>query len=769
MNTHRVLLQRFAICLALGIVVMVQLLVATNPDATLPAVPELVGIAVLSGILSISFGCRKTFQLSSWSVRRSEAITLGLVWLTVFGVTAPRALVSLFHTPGQVWTPCWSLPGLAVKLECFFQASVFQNYGYRIFFSLSTAVIHGTLAFLISRRVLQGWKFLQAAVVFGPLLVTGVGVFCKLFGIEQALPNNLLYNEFGSQRLTQIFSNPGWVWPYFAPGLAIVLWATVAAPTWRERILFGLMSGVLLLGALTTHQRGALLLCFVYVIASSVYCLVRGLKKRIFPVLMLSGTLLAIVGSGLYSLFNNQKLLQQFAQLIGYDWNSKPLILDMPRLEMWQAAWEIFREAPLFGHGYASWFQVIWEYGQRHNMKQTYDTAHNLFVQMLVELGLVHTLLVLSLLVLIALTVFQNTRCLSEGRLLFLLAVSSFIVPTLVQEINFIRPTFYIHAIFWGTLAGLPFHQTYSLEYSQPPKPDRVQQHEHFSRSVQFLPTIGFALLTGVAILGILFCSLNFSFGGYPFDARLSQPNTKIIRWLAPSVAFASFATVEQKAYSIYNAMPFERPMTLHLNGGMKGFSVTVDEDELYLALENGFRYWPRRHHLSFEPVYPDAGRWLSASIAYPAVQSNLGIGWSQQMYPWETVAGRAGRWCQKNCVFLAKSCGRSDRLDFALQSFRPDHSETKPLPVQVSVYSLAEGSEFSVAALKTMPKPIAQMRVKLKQPGEEKLIRVKGVSGTAWYLVRVKASSVFNPYSQGLSQDNRNLGVVIQEVDCQN
>ncbi|HEY9634175.1 MAG TPA: O-antigen ligase [Coleofasciculaceae cyanobacterium] len=767
MSAHKVLSQQLTICLVLGIVVVVQLLVATNPDATLPAVPELVGVALLSTILSFTFSFGRTLQLPGWSFQRREIAVLSLVWLTIVGVTGSRAVVSLLYTPGQVWTPCWSLPNTALKLECFFQASINQNYGFRTFFMLLTAAILGTLACVIARSVSQGWKLLLGAVVFGPLLVTVVGFFCLAFGIEQALPKSFLYNDFSSVRLTQIFSNPGWVWPYLAPGLAIVLWTTVAASTWAVRIFGGVISVVLILGALTTHQRGALLLCVAYVIVSGFYCLIRGLKKRIFPILTVGGILLAALGSGMYSLFSHPKLLQELSQSIGYDWKSKPLTIDLPRLQIWQAAWEIFKKAPLFGHGYASWFQMILEYGKRYNMQYVYDTAHNLFVQILVELGLVHTLLILSLLVFIALTVFHNSRRLPEGRLLFLLAVSSFFVPTLVQEINFIRPTFYIHAIFWGTLAGLPFHQNHVSQYSSFGPRTHVQQQNLFAGSAPFIPSLGFALLAGMSVLGILFCSLNFSFGGYSFDASLSQPNTSITRWLGPSVTLASFPTAENKAYSVFSTIPFERPMSVHTEGKAKGFGVTVDNDELFLALENGGQYWPRRHHLSFEPAIADNTRWISTLIVYPPVQSNLGISWSKNMYPWQNIAGRAGRWCKKNCVFLAKSCGRRDRLDFAVQSFRPDIPNTKPLAFKISVYGLAEGSEFSSELLKNLPKPIAQVQARLKTPGEEKLIHVDGVPDTAWYLVRLGTNSAFNPKSLGLSQDNRDLGVVIHEVDC--
>jgi O-antigen ligase len=769
MSTQRVLGQQVSIALVLGIVIGFHLLVPINPDHTFPAVPELVSVTLLSGILCIAFGFERTLQVPDWSFRRSEGGFLGLLWLTVLGITGYRAFLSLFHTPNQVWTPCQSLPGVALKLECFFQASISQNYGYRTFFMLLTAVMLGTLACLIARSVHQGWKLLLGAVVFGPLLVTVIGFFCISFGIEQALPTNLLHNDFGSGRLTQIFGNPGWVWPYFAPGLAIVLWATVVASTWVGRLLCTGISIVLILGILATQQRGGLLLCFAYVVVGGFFCLTRGLKKRSFPMLTISGTMLAVLGSGFYSVFNNQKRLQEFAQSLGYNWKAKPLSVDPERIQIWQAAWKSFKEAPLYGHGYASWFQIISEYGQKYNKPDiVLDTAHNLFVQMLVELGLLHTGLVLSLLILIAFLAFQNSRFLPERRLILVLAAVSFVVPILVQEINYIRPTFYIHAIFWGTLVGLPFYESDRAQQHPPQKYYPLLRQELFSGKARFIPSIGFAFLAGVSLLGILFCSLNFSFGGYPFEANLTQPHTKILRWLGPSVTMASFATAEGKAYSVYDVTPLVKPMSVHLDGEANGLRMKVDrEDELLLALENGGRYWSHRQNLSFAPAYPDNTRWITAQVSYPPQQSNLGIGWFRNMYPWETFAGRAGRWCKQNCDFLAKSCGQRDRLDFVVQAPRPDYNEAQPLSFNLAVYGLSKGSEFSAAVLQNLPTPIAQLHEQLQKSGEEKPIHIKGEPETAWYLVHVEAPSVFNPKSQGVSQDNRDLSVVIREGNC--
>lgn len=770
MRAYNSLWQPLATGLVLVIIVVFQLLVPINPDFSLPVLPELISIGLFSSILCVAFSGGEKLLLPGWFLRQSEQAVLSLLWLTVLCVTGLRAFMSLFHTPGQVWIPCLSIPGLAPQIECISQASITQHYGYRTFFMLVTAVLLGTLAWLIARSLLYGWQLLLGAVVFGPLLVAVVGFFCIFLGIEQALPKSLMHNDYGFQRLTQIFGNPGWVWPYFAPGLAVILWAIVADSNRLRKIAYAVILIVLILGILGTQQRGGLLLCLVYLAAYGFYYLTCGFKRKNLPRLAGGATLLISLVGMSYLFFSHQNTLQSLAHLLSYEWKSAPIFFDVERINIWKAAWHIFKQSPVFGHGYASWFQMISEYERTYNIPDVaFDTAHNLFLQMLVELGLLHTALILTVLGLIVITALQSSRLLPAKSLLLLLAVSSFVVPTLVQEINYIRPTFYIHTIFWGTLVGLPFYE----KHQYPPRPylrrkgDRLPKRTKNSAPTKLLLRISLIGLTTLSLMGTLFCAFNFSLGASAFETSLRKHDTKIVRWLGPSVTLAAFTTAERKSYSIYDVNPIQKPITVDFGKNAHGLRVILDgQDELFLALENGGRYWPQRHNIFLQPGYPDNTRWISAQTSYPPQQSNLGIGWSRNMYSWETFSGRKGRWCSENCVFLAKTCGEKKSLDFAVHAPRPDYSEVKPLDFIISVYGLVEETELP-SDLSKLPVPLLKVNEQLTQEGEEKLIHVNGTLETAWYLVNIQAEPVFNPKSLGLSQDSRNLTVVISEVNC--
>ena len=234
---------------------------------------------------------------------------------------------------------------------------------------------------------------------------------------------------------------------------------------------------------------------------------------------------------------------------------------------------------------------------------------------------------------------------------------------------------------------------------------------------------------------------------------------------MGPYVSFSAFDTNQHKAYSVQATGPFRKPMIL----SQDNFRVRVQgKDELWLAIENGNMLLPKKHNLSFSPTYQDGGtRSISALTLYPPLQSNLGIGWSRNMYSWENLGGRLGRWCGPNCLFLAKSCGKSESLDLILSAPRSDISKQNPLSFIVSVFPFKKRGKFSAKALEDLPKPLTIVKGQFREKDKDKLIQVQGTPETAWYLVKVKTNSVYNPKARGESQDDRKLAVFVSEPDC--
>ncbi|MEC4853297.1 MAG: hypothetical protein SAJ12_20135, partial [Jaaginema sp. PMC 1079.18] len=326
----------------------------------------------------------------------------------------------------------------------------------------------------------------------------------------------------------------------------------------------------------------------------------------------------------------------------------------------------------------------------------------------------------------------------------------SFLLPILVQEIDYIRPTFYIHAIFWGTLAGMSNsnHKNDDFTYCKV----RVSQIKKTS-----------VIIFVSAIAGIIFCFINFSFGAFAFEAHLSQPSPVLLRWLNPNTSLVSFRTPENKYYSIYSTNLIQKPIEIKWKEGDRPFSITSEDNtELSIITQNGSNLLPQRRNFKFSESVPNGTRWISSQIAYPPLQSNLSIPWSKNMYWWEIVEGKLGRWCGQDCWFLAQSCGVRDRVNFSVSAPGRDNISTNPLSFNLAVYNLPQGSQFSSQSLENISSPLTQDQYQLTQPEEAQQLSIEGKLDTAFYLVHVETQSTFTPAS-----NDRNLGVFIQEPDC--
>ncbi|WP_072620720.1 O-antigen ligase family protein [Spirulina major] len=773
----------------LGCIVVSHLLVPINPEYSLPGIPEFFSVAVLSGLLYYALYGAKSLRRSHWVIRPREKFLLGYIWAIVLLITGPRALWSLFFTPGQVWNPCLAVPGLAFKLECFLQASYSNTYGLRTYFTLVMATLLGTLAFFFARMVRKGGRLLLGAIAFGPVLVAIVSFTCIALGIEQALPKVLMYNSFEGfafGRFVQVFGNPSWVWPYCAPGLAIALWYVFAAQQYGKRLI-AMNGGILLIsGIVWSQQSGGLVLCGLYFLACNGYALYLN-SRRIFW--GLSGLLVA----ALVWILRNDALIQSILA------QNNPFI-EQQRLKIWGSALKMFRDSPVIGHGYASWFQTLKSYDTGVGL---FDTAHNFYVQILAELGLFHTLLIWIALVLIAIAALPARNDQRQPLLLISLGVVAFIVPTAVQEIDYLRPIFYMHTLFWGTLIGTRFNDESASKQETGSNQKgglitswryqlntRLQTIELFRRDLFNMPITvilsritrslltllhkigihprykhGLISLTSVASLGLIFCLLNFNLGASVFEADVTQAGF-IARWFGPQVRLASFGSLANKSYSIYSAGPQIYPMNAQMSDGL---TVVVDSaaDELWLSPENGNVLWPKHHTYTFDPVFGSGSRWVSVLTPPPFVQSNLGMAWSGGMGPWEEFEGVTGRWCGADCWFVAKSCGVRDRLDLTLAAPRPDLESDRAIAAELTTYSLPIDGQFSRQSLGNITKPLSQETLQIT-PQDPLPIEVDGATDTGWYLVHAETFSTFTEPPADENTPGRELGMAILESDCQ-
>src|SRR5207249_8493604 len=95
---------------------------------------------------------------------------------------------------------------------------------------------------------------------------------------------------------------------------------------------------------------------------------------------------------------------------------------------------------PIWGFGYATWYSsVATAVAGTEEAKSVRVTAHNLWVQLLFEHGIIGFVLVTSLLLWGAFVVFRNVKGKPFGGALFTLQLIAFLTCTMVQEMDFVR------------------------------------------------------------------------------------------------------------------------------------------------------------------------------------------------------------------------------------------------------------------------------------------------------------------------------------------
>jgi hypothetical protein len=754
---------RCALSLALvGLGSLFPLLAPRNPEYDFPLIPELLLLSSLFAafaVLPIRWGA-----LLPHKSERAERVLFCSYWAILLFVMLPLAILSVFTlSDSSHWIPCTSLAPLGLQIECFLQASTSHQAGFRHFLQSFTALLAATLVLFIGKswpqsqsvrsHTLPSKNLLWLPVLLGPLLLCFLG-FVDMLSPEPLLPSWLTYSS-ESNRFTTLIANPGWVWPYLAPALVLSLAFILQPPektkhTALFRLSFLLLFLFLAAGAMATQQRGALLLLGALVFSAGCVAAFARSASRISK--LLGRIIVAFSAAAAVLLVMFPGLIQDMARCIGYDW--KVLGVQSDRYEIWRLGWYLFKEEPLWGHGYASWFRIASEAQALFPKAPLFDTSHNLYIQLLVEHGLIVFLLVIGTLVSSAALLIRRGNGFALG--LGVLLTTSFLCCTLVQEISYVRPVFYVHAI---TL-GLALSLTATQQSSVPAEPEK-----HRARTAPFV-AFGLAGVSAALFLSAALLFQVFSFDAFAFEADSRRPSQSIYRWIGPAARVSAYRNpLDRKHYSIFGIAGRDPKNTAYklLSPSNLELDVNLGESQaMEVPLFNGGANIPMKNAIHFGVVINESTRLLSAQLLYPPVQTNLAIYWSTGLYGRENFQGRMGYWCSESCQLVAATCSSHDVLKLHFFAPRPASQES-PVDVDIQVSFIdprnigttpqSDHSDFS--------SPIS-----FTSPNERRELSVQIPSGKI-PLMRIKPKSLFLPHLSNGSSDGRSLGIVLMEPDC--
>jgi putative inorganic carbon (hco3(-)) transporter len=418
------------------------------------------GVVVLLVILLISLplGRVTILELGPITVSPLMAVIVVLVGVWLWGILAgsrmvrpswvqiPLAILVLWGTIGLYWAPDKSLTLKTLLI-----------------FSMGAAV------YVITSEAVHSENEVRT-IVWAVLGIMGaVGLYTVVTYIEGSSGISEHYVISGSERYYRaegIFTHPNYLGTFMAltipPGIAL---ATAEAIGWRKVLAYSLLAAAIA-GLLLTYSRGGWIGAGVGLLIS-----VLLLQRRFSLLLSLSfiGTL-SFIGI-IVSLVSPAVILERLAS-VG---NASTDVAVIPRLEAWSAAPKLVAEHALLGTGlgnfgpaYANLLGMTpvlyslpdWYVYAANRPTQYLPHAHNLFLNLAIELGLVGLAAFMWLLVLASLKAWR-IRCsttLRQERFLSVGILGGFVAMSVA---NMVDTTFYqgfiiiVFFIFLGLLEAM--------------------------------------------------------------------------------------------------------------------------------------------------------------------------------------------------------------------------------------------------------------------------------------------------------------------------
>lgn len=640
------------------------LLAPRNPDYNFPVSMELFVIGFLH--LALAFKPKPSGNSRLLFTSVEKRLFLAALFL-LFCVVTPRALYSV-GIYGPVPNFCKAAGMNFQIIECMMQTAINGPYGLRTLFQNYIALYIVVLTVCLLRKPTskdKGSEFEDSKkaplglviICWWMVFFVFASLWLQYIGENKVLPDWLTYTPL-KNRLSSIIANPGWVWPYISIGFAAAVSLASAKVRWYR--LYWVAASVCALGMLATQQRGVLLDFLLIAFAVFIAPLVSRLfDKGQIPRKVVVKTALGLGAVALVAtlLLAFPTLLNDVAVELGYSF--KQTNLESGRFGMWFAAIDLIGSAPLWGHGYGSWLAAIANYNRTNNSVMVFDTAHNFYIQLAVELGVLfliaHVFLVYRLL--------KNTISMQSdvGRSFWLLFFATVAAVASVQEIDYVRPVYYIFAFSLGALIAAKRVASFEVLSQKPAKAGQLKTPTPkgvFSRSTSHS-------LVGLSLIGVALYSISvFNIGVYPyeFDHR-TDLNAKMSRWLGvkskisagqgvvPSHIYAYFPPVDQHA-----GIPFNiKPINYELEPGL---SMKNIEPEVPLIVGAGSAVVPHQTLVESEFGVKDGTRLITKKIGYPVSYSNSFLLPLSENAKYDFTRAELTITCTDSCSLLASSCG---------------------------------------------------------------------------------------------------------------
>lgn len=394
-------------------------------------VPLLNGCLALLAIHTIIEG-KKSNRLPERS--QSTFLYLLFLWLTVSFLQIVPALVSLAR--------CFRITDLGMIIEeAIVLGETHSLYPFQVFFN-RTWIVFAIFYFISSIRK-EDIKLLLGCLFAGLTLTEFAGIisYFDLFPLDFSFPQ---HGYGGHERLQSFFGNPGWLAEYIVflvPLLAASLGIKSISRQERRFVVVLLFWSFVVL--YLSYTRTAFLVIVFYILALVLWYvspLIRKNQKRALWVTCCfsGGLLLVLIVYGPTVVEYNTAILFSKEKQFGSFFS---------RLFLWKTAWSQFLEYPFLGQGLGMYWHQARDYleGAHFLVRATHNTAHNTFLNVLAEEGVMGLLLLCSI---FFLSLFQAKYCIRtrrEGRTTLFVIMSGLYLAIFIY--GQFQHLFYVHSV----------------------------------------------------------------------------------------------------------------------------------------------------------------------------------------------------------------------------------------------------------------------------------------------------------------------------------
>lgn len=383
--------------------------------------------------------------------------------------------------------------------------------------------------------------------------IVGVSAIVSIYSFFQLVGVFAIHQ--GAQRLDATLGNATYLAVYllFTAFLTVLLWLKDQNGT-GMKVTYGAILFLQLFSLYNTATRGALLGLIGGVLVTLAYLAIFEkvhLKLKKFAVWSLLAVIIAVIG---FALLRNSQFLQNKGPISRLA--NISLSEGAPRFQIWNMAWQGFKEKPIFGWGQESFNYVFNKYysPEMYAQEQWFDRAHNVFLDWLISGGILGFLGYLCLYLMAIYLVWHNSDSrrlsVSEKAVLIGLIVAYginniFVFDQLVSYLMFFSLLSYLYAKETSTLSdnGVNLNLKYHFEQGLT---DRI-----------FIPAI--------VVLAILFI-YSTNFRSLMQSRTLSQAvqqqsggPTKTLELFKEAVAYNSFGLAEVRELLAQNAYALAR------------------------------------------------------------------------------------------------------------------------------------------------------------------------------------------------------------------